>query len=178
MENKRTRRTLIIRKPDLNNFERYKIDNRSVMQNIKDMPAFHQFMSHNPLPYYVGNPQIEGGSFWSYFADGFQKGFSTTLNIGSKILPLVGLGEKKKKKMVKEDSDVSESEEEEEAHEKVHKKHEIVENKKLTKIEKLAKDMKKENKKILRGELVRKLMKEKGMKLGEASRYIKEHNLM
>jgi hypothetical protein len=165
-----TRRTLIIRKPDLNSFERYKIDDKSVIQNFTDTPAFHQFMAHNPLPYYIGNPEIQGGSWLGDFARGFDQGFSKTLEIGSKILPFIGLGEKKKNKKKKVQKMI-ESEEEE-------IKHEVAENKKLNKIEKLAKDMKKENKKMLRGELVRKLMKEKGMTLGQASRHIKENNLL
>jgi hypothetical protein len=33
-------------------------------------------------------------------------------------------------------------------------------------------------KKQARGALIKKLMKEKGMKLGEASKYIKQHNLL
>ena len=175
-ENIPTHRTLIIRKPVLNNFERYKIDPRFTINKIAEEGAFKQFMSHNPLPYYIGEPHtIEGGSFWSDFADGFKKGFSTTLDIGSKILPLVGLGKKKRggarKKKVVEKSESEESEQEE-------IEHEIKENKQLNKIEKLAKDMKKQNKKILRGEMVRDLMRNKNMKLGEASRYIKEHKLI
>jgi hypothetical protein len=181
-----TRRTLIIRKPDLNNFERYKIDPRFTINKIKEQGAFKQFMSHNPLPYYTGEPMIEGGSFWSDFADGFQKGFSTTLDIGSKLLPLVGLGAdgemegcgKKKakrggarKKKVVEKSESEESEQEE-------IEHEIKENKQLNKIEKITKDMKKANKKILRGEMIRDLMKKHNMTLGQASRHIKENKLM
>jgi hypothetical protein len=195
-----TRRTLIIRKPDLNNFERYKIDNKSVIQNLRDTPAFHKFVSENPLPYYIGDPHIAGGSFLSDFISGFKKGFTTTLDIGSKVLPLIGLGEAedgseasfkgcsapeegcgkrktgRKKKVVKEESS---SEEEELAHEKK-------ENKKLKKIKKVVQEMQEENKKMMkgkglkvaRGELVRKLMKEKGMTLGQASRHIKENNLL
>jgi hypothetical protein len=209
-----TRRTLIIRKPDLNNFERYKIDNKSVIQNLRDTPAFHKFVSENPLPYYIGEPRahsapgkglrpephIAGGNFLSDFISGFKKGFTTTLDIGSKVLPLIGLGEAedgseasfkgcsapeegcgkrktgRKKKVVKEESS---SEEEELAHEKK-------ENKKLKKIKKVVQEMQEENKKMMkgkglkvaRGELVRKLMKEKGMTLGQASRHIKENNLL
>lgn len=201
-----TRRTLIIRKPDLNNFERYKIDPTPVYENIKKMPAFHQFMSHNPLPYYMGDPHtLEGGGFWEQFAEGFKKGFTTTLDIGSHLLPLVGLGHDvgtrasntygenemegcgkkkakrggKKKAMKKEsESEESASEAEELEHEMEHVKHEERENKRLDTIEKNVKEMKKANKKILRGEMVRDLMKNRGMKLGEASRYIKEHKLI
>jgi hypothetical protein len=200
--NRSTHRTLIIRKPDLNNFERYKIDPTPVYENLKKMPAFKQFMSHNPLPYYLGEPKVEGGNhmegegFWSDFARGFETGLTKTLEIGSKVLPLIGLGEEMqkkkkggKKKIVKEESSESESEKEELAHEKK-------ENKKLKKIKKVVQEMQEENKKIMkkpeastpavkgkgskaaRGALVKKLMKEKGMKLGEASRYIKEHNLL
>jgi hypothetical protein len=187
-----TRRTLVVPRPLLNNFERYKIDPRSTTTKMKDNPAFHEFLSKNPLPYYVGNLRVvgsngtpnehlEGGSFLSEFADGFRRGFSTTLDIGSKILPLIGLGKKKRaaKKKAMNHDESEESEKEEEQHEIEHIKHEEVENKKLNKIVKLAKDMKKNNKKILRGEMVRDLMrKHKGMKLGDASRYIKEHNLI
>jgi hypothetical protein len=90
-----TKRTLIIKKPDLNNFERYKIDNQNIIQNIEDTPAFHKFMTTNPLPYYKVKKTIKirkGGSFFSDFIDGFKKGFTTTLDIGSKVLPLIGLG--------------------------------------------------------------------------------------
>lgn len=173
-----TKRTLIIRKPQLNKFELYREDPRFTINKIAEEGALKQFMSHNPLPYYIaGKSEIEGGGFWSDFAHGFEEGFTKTLEIGSKILPFVGLGKKKggKKKKVIESSD---SEQEEEEHEKVHEQHEINETKKLTKIEHLAQDMKKQNKKILRGEMIRKLMKERGMKLGEASRYIKENKLM
>lgn len=36
---------------------------------------------------------MSGGDFWSDFADGFKQGFMGTLNVASKILPFVGLGE-------------------------------------------------------------------------------------
>ena len=184
-----THRTLIIRKPDLSNFEKYKIDPEYTINHVKNNPVFHQFLSKNPLPYYVGSPKVEGGnhqcgdmeggSFLSDFADGFKKGFTTTLDIGSKILPLIGLGKKKrasKKKAMKEDS---ESEREELAHEKK-------ENKKLKKIKKVVQEMQEENKKMIkgkgskaaRGALVKKLMKEKNMTLGQASSYIKKNNLL
>jgi hypothetical protein len=202
--NTSTRRTLIIRRPDLNNFERYKIDPEYTINRVKKNPAFHQFLSKNPLPYYIGSPKIEGGnhqcgdnmeggSFLSDFADGFKKGFTTTLDIGSKILPLIGLGKKKraaKKKAIKnEESEVgtcasntcgeSASEKEELAHEKK-------ENKKLKKIKKVVQEMQEENKKMIkgkgskaaRGELVRKLMKEKKMTLGQASKHIKDNKLI
>jgi hypothetical protein len=186
-----TKRTLIIKKPDLNNFERYKIDNQNIIQNIEDTPAFHKFMTTNPLPYYKVKKTIKirkGGSFFSDFVDGFKKGFTTTLDIGSKVLPLIGLGgempcdmevmPKKKggrKKKVMESS----SEEEELAHEKK-------ENKKLKKIKKVVQEMQEENKKMIkgkgskaaRGELVRKLMKEKKMTLGQASKHIKDNKLI
>ena len=197
--NTSTRRTLIIRRPDLNNFERYKIDPEYTINRVKNNPAFHQFLSKNPLPYYIGSPKVEGGnhqceeggSFWSDFADGFKKGFTTTLDIGSKILPLVGLGKKKrtaKKKAMKEDSA---SEREELAHEvgasgTSHTFGEKKENKKLKKIKKVVQEMQEENKKMIkgkgskaaRGALVKKLMKEKNMTLGQASRHIKENNLL
>ena len=70
-------------------------------------------------------------------------------------------------------------EREEQQHEMEHVKHEERENKHLDAIEKNVKKMKQANKKILRGEMIRDLMKKnRGMKLGEASRYIKEHNLI
>lgn len=180
-ENIPTRRTLIIPKPLKNKFELYKEAPTPPIIRMEKVPALSKFYATNPLPYYLGRPEIEGGSnsFWSDFADGFKKGFTTTLDIGSHLLPLVGLGKKKKggKKKVMESSS-EESEREETHHEIEHLKHEEKENKKLNKIEKLAKEMKKSNKKMVRGEMVRDLMKNKGMKLGEASRYIKEHNLL
>jgi hypothetical protein len=182
-----TKRTLIIRKPDLNSFERYKIDPTFAIDKVEKMPAFHQFLSKNPLPYYLGESRIEGGNFLSDFVDGFKKGFTTTLDIGSKILPFVGLGDececqempKKKKGGRKKKVVESSSEEEELAHEKK-------ENKKLKKIKKVVQEMQEENKKMMkgkgsrmaRGDLVRKLMKEKGMTLGQASKHIKENKLI
>jgi hypothetical protein len=187
-ENIPTRRTLIIRKPDLNKFELYKKDPRFIINKVAEEGAFKQFMGHNPLPYYMGDPHtLEGGSFWSDFADGFKKGFTTTLDIGSKLLPLVGLGHQAKgtfgdmegcgkkkraprrKKIIKEELSSSEEEEME---------HEQIENTRLKKIENVVKDMKKENKKMIRGQLVKKLMAEKGMTLGQASKHIKEHKLI
>jgi hypothetical protein len=184
-----TRRTLIIRKPDSNSFERYKMDPRFAINKIAEEGAFKQFMSHNPLPYYIGEPVVQGGNFFTDFARGFQEGFSKTLDIGSQILPLIGLGygdvemkgcgkkavkakrggARKKKVVEKSESEESEQEEIE---------HEIKENKQLNKIEKITKDMKKANKKILRGEMIRDLMKKHNMTLGQASRHIKENKLM
>ena len=189
-ENIPTRRTLIVRKPDLNKFELYKIDPRFTINKVAEEGAFKEFMGHNPLPYYMGDPHtLEGGSFWSDFASGFETGLSKTLDIGSKLLPLVGLGygdaemegcgKKKrvscgsgrgrKKKIIKEELSSSEEEEME---------HEQIENTRLKKIENVVKDMKKENKKLIRGQLVKKLMAEKGMTLGQASKHIKEHKLI
>lgn len=36
---------------------------------------------------------MSGGDFWSDFGDGFVKGFTGTLNVASKLLPFIGLGE-------------------------------------------------------------------------------------
>jgi hypothetical protein len=180
-ENIPTRRTLIVPPPLMNTFELYKIDPTPPIRRMRNIPVFKEFLSHNPLPYYIGNPEISGRGFWDDFKTGFVEGFDTTMKLGSHILPLIGLGKKKrggKKKIMKEESEESASEVEEEAHELEHVKHEERENKHLDKIEKIAKDMKKANKKVLRGEMVRDLMRNKGMKLGQASRYIKEHNLI
>ena len=93
-ENIPTRRTLVIRKPDLNKFELYKIDPRFAINKVAEEGAFKQFMSNNPLPYYTGHPEIEhGGSWLGDFSKGFVQGFSSVMDIGSKVLPLIGLDE-------------------------------------------------------------------------------------
>ena len=87
--------------------------------------------------------------------------------------------------------DESDSEEEEEEHEKTHvahelgncialqglKEHELEENNKLKKVKKLANEMLVSNRRMLRAELVRKIMKERGVKMIEASRIIKKEGL-
>jgi hypothetical protein len=112
-----------------------------------------------------------GASFWDEFYKGFKTGLTETLDIGSHLLPLVGLGREEHA------ANKSDSEAEEEEHEQEHVEHEKMENKKLKKVKKLADSMLKANKRVLRAELIRKIMKERGVSMIKASQIIKQENL-
>jgi hypothetical protein len=147
----------------------------------KSFPQFENFIMH---PYTPGYKQTKlnkmlqepkyfvGSSFWDDFADGFKKGFTTTLDLGSHLLPLVGLGREEHHSDAESDSEA-----EEEAHEKVHKAHELQENKKLKKVKKLADSMLASNRRMLRAELIRKIMKDRKVNMITASQIIKSEKL-
>jgi hypothetical protein len=144
--------------------------------------------------YFVGSSFL--GDLWS----GIKTGIKEVTQVAEPFLPLlVGLGReeemKKKKKNKNESESESESEAEEEEHdvgthasntcgEKVHKEHEKQENKKLKKVKKLlhkstlmADSMLKSNRRILRAELIRKIMKDRKVSMIKASQIIKAENL-
>jgi hypothetical protein len=157
----------------------------------KQFPQFEDFIMH---PYTAGYQQTKvnqmlaepeylvGSSFLGDFFEGFKKGIKGVADVAGPLLPLlVGLG---REEHVPKSESESDSEAEEEADEEKHKAHEMQENVKLKKLKKAAKVVKatadsmlKANRKMLRAELVRKVMKERGVSMIKASQAIKAENL-
>jgi hypothetical protein len=142
----------------------------------KNFPQFTDFIMHPYTPGYkqtklnkmLAEPKyFVGSSFLGDFWTGFKQGIQGVADVAKPFLPLlVGLGREEHK-----------SEAEEEAHEMVHKAHEKVENKKLKKVKKLADQMLNANRRILRAELVRRIMKDRKVSMIKASQIIKAENL-
>jgi hypothetical protein len=159
----------------------------------KTFPEFAHFVMHPTTLGYndkkinkmLAEPEYLVGA--SFLGDLWQE-VKEVANVAAPFVPLlVGLGREECKKRVKKmkggmhEEIESESEAEEEEHEKKHMEHEIKENKKIKKLKKevnkITNSMLKSNKRMMRAELVRKIMKERGVKMIEASRIIKKEGL-
>jgi hypothetical protein len=147
----------------------------------KNFPQFEHFLMHpttmgyntqkiNKMiaepKYAVGAGEMVGASFLGDLWEGV-KGVA---DVAGPLLPLlVGLGREEAHDVGKYASNTY--------GEKVHKAHELVENKKLKKVKKLADQMLNANKRMLRAELVRRIMKERKVSMIKASQIIKAENL-
>ena len=173
--------------------EKYGVNPLASYNLHKTFPEFAHFVMHPTTLGYndqkinkmLAKPEFLVGA--SFFSDLFQ-GVKEVANVVAPFVPLlVGLGREECKKRVKggmygctnkvKGGMHEEIESEEEEHEKKHMEHEIKENTKLKKIKNITDSMLKSNKRMMRAELVRKIMKERGVKMIEASKIIKKENL-
>jgi hypothetical protein len=173
--------------------EKYGVNPLASYNIGKQFPQFENFIMHPYTPGYqqtkinqmLAEPEyLVGSSFFGDFFEGFKKGIKGVADVAGPLLPLlVGLGREehvngyklknKKSKKVKsecESNNESESEEEEE-------QHELEENVKLKKVKNLTNSMLKANKRLLRNNLIRKIMKDRKVNMIKASQIIKQENL-
>ena len=178
--------------------EKYGVNPLASYNLHKTFPEFAHFVMHPTTLGYndqkinkmLAKPEFLVGA--SFFSDLFQ-GVKEVANVVAPFVPLlVGLGreecdigtrasntcgEKRVKGGMYGCTNKVKGGMHEEEHEKKHMEHEIKENTKLKKIKNITDSMLKSNKRMMRAELVRKIMKERGVKMIEASKIIKKENL-